>query len=184
MAAVFGISKAWFSTRNRKPFRIGLLGLLLTITALKLGVTRILEKLKWEYLEKSRREVDIFVQMSKGCCQHSNRWSYPPPPPPASPFPPPAPPQLGAVEIITHWICRLPLQELTFRRAHSSLKQSEIGMSLPDSIITCVEDAEDGVAKFTSLTNFPYHRSWWMNVIKRITGKNSDSDSEQCCTLH
>ena len=39
-------------------------------------------------------------------------------------------PQLGTVEIIIHWLFRPPLQELTFtkKRAHSSLKQSEIGM--------------------------------------------------------
>ena len=63
--------------------------------------------------------------------------------------------------------------------------------ALPDSIITSVEGAEDGVARFTSLvralplwwelrTIFPYHRSWWMNVIRRITSKNSESaDSEE-----
>ena len=38
-------------------------------------------------------------------------------------------PQLGAVEIMTHWFFRHPLQELTFARSHSSLKQSDIGMS-------------------------------------------------------
>ena len=33
-------------------------------------------------------------------------------------------------------------------------------------------------------TNFPYHRSWRMNVIRRITSKTSDSDnSEHSCTI-
>ena len=36
--AVFGIPKAWFFNKKSKKFRIGLQGLLLAITALKLGV--------------------------------------------------------------------------------------------------------------------------------------------------
>ena len=60
-----------------------------------------------------------------------------------------------------------PTKELTFTKAHYSLKQSEIGMpfqicsffpqtirdwnALPDSIITSAEGAEHGVARFTSL---------------------------------
>ena len=38
MAAVFGISNAWFFNKKSKKFRIGLLGFLLAITALKLAV--------------------------------------------------------------------------------------------------------------------------------------------------
>ena len=52
-------------------------------------------------------------------------------------------PQAGTVEIITNWLFRP--QELTFTRAHSSLKQSLIRMSFRIwlSFIT-VEGAEDG----------------------------------------
>ena len=91
-------------------------------------------------------------------------------------IPPSTPPQLGAVEIITHWLFRPPLQELTFTRAHSSLKQSEIGM--PFQILLKVQRMVWlGLPLWWELgTNFPYHRSWWMNVIRRITSKNSDSD--------
>ena len=38
MAAVSGIPKTWFFNKKSKKFRIGLLGLLLAITVLKLGV--------------------------------------------------------------------------------------------------------------------------------------------------
>ena len=41
--------------------------------------------------------------------------------------------------------------------------------ALPDSLISSAEDAEDCVAKFTSLVRardwFPNHRSWWVIVI-------------------
>ena len=54
---------------------------------------------------------------------------------------------------------------------------SEIGLNaFPDWIISSVEGAEDGVARFTSFvraigTNFQYHESWWMNIIGRVTRK-------------
>ena len=37
--------------------------------------TGILEKLKWGVSQEKeeRRQMDSFVQMSKGCCQHSHR---------------------------------------------------------------------------------------------------------------
>ena len=41
--------------------------------------------------------------------------------------------------------------------------------ALPDSLISSAEDAEDCVAKFTSLVRardwFPNHRSWWVIVV-------------------
>ena len=91
--------------------------------------------------------------------------------------------QLGTVEIITHWLFRSPLQELTFTRAHFSLKQSEIGMPFQDRSLPLLKVQRMvwlGLPLWWELgTNFPYHRSWWMNVIRRITSKNSDSDSEE-----
>ena len=50
----------------------------------------------------------------------------------------------------SHLLFRPLLQELTFTRARSSLKQSDWN-ALPDLIITSVEGAEDSVARFTSL---------------------------------
>ena len=38
MVAVFGIPKAWIFNKKSKKFRIGLLGLLLAITVLRLGI--------------------------------------------------------------------------------------------------------------------------------------------------
>ena len=134
MTAVFGTPKAWFfNKKSQKKFRIELLGLLLAITALiETGsMAGILEKLKWESIMKRRRDSRLII-LYKGLkgAQHSSRRSYPP--------------QLGAVETIARWLLRTPLQELIFIRAHSSLKQWD-SSALPDSIITSVEGAEDGV---------------------------------------
>ena len=79
------------------------------------SMTGILEKkLKWESLKKRRRDSRLILLYKglKGA---------------ASILTDDLIPRLGAVEIITHWLFRPPLQELKFTRAHSSLKQSEIG---------------------------------------------------------
>ena len=52
MATVFRIPKTWFFNKKSKKFRLGLLGLLLAITVLKLGVW--LEY--WRSLRKRRRD--------------------------------------------------------------------------------------------------------------------------------
>ena len=89
-------------------------------------------------------------------------------------------PQLGAVEIITLWLFRPPLQELIFTRAPSSLKQSDIGMSFQVRSLRLLKRQRMvwlGLLLWWELrTNFPYHKSWWMNAIRRITSRNSDSD--------
>ena len=87
MAAVFGIPKAWFFNKKSKKLRIGLLGLLLATTALKLGHVLNTGRTKMGVSqEKERQQTDSFVQRSKGWCSHSNRWSYPTPPlPPVRP---------------------------------------------------------------------------------------------------
>ena len=78
------------------------------------SMTGILEKVKWESLKKKgRQQTDSFVQRSKGAASIPTDDLIPP---------------------IRHsrnhhsLTFRTPLQELTFTRAHSSHKQSEIGM--------------------------------------------------------
>ena len=87
-------------------------------------------------------------------------------------------PQLGAVEFIID-IFRAPLQELKFTRAHSFLKQLETGMTFQIWSLTLLKEQRTvwlGLPLWWELgTNFPYHRSWWMNVFRCITSKNSDS---------
>ena len=81
-----------------------------------------------------------------------------------------------------------PLQELTFTRAHSSLKQSEIGMPFQIRSLPLLKEQRMvwlGLPVWCELgTNFPYHRSWGMNVIRRITSKHSDSDSAGILRMH
>ena len=60
-------------------------------------------------------------------------------------------PKLGVIEISTQRHFRPPLLIQIFINVASSLRLSGIGMSLPDSLISSAEDAEDCVAKFTSL---------------------------------
>ena len=76
-------------------------------------------------------------------------------------------PKLGGVEISTLWHFRLPLLVQMFIRVASSPRLSGIGM--PSPILWSVVDAEDCVAKFTSMVRtrdpFPNHRSWWVIVV-------------------
>ena len=60
-------------------------------------------------------------------------------------------PKLGVIEISTQRHFRPPLLIQIFINVASSLRLSGIGMSLSDSLISSAEDAEDCVAKFTSL---------------------------------
>ena len=79
------------------------------------SMTGILEKLKWESLKRRKRDSRLILLCKglKGAASIPTDDLIPP---------------LGTVEIITHWLFRPLLQELTFTRIHSSLKQSEIGM--------------------------------------------------------
>ena len=80
------------------------------------SMTGILEKkVKWASLKKRRRDsrMILLYKVLKGAASIPTDHLIP---------------QLGAVEIITHRFFKSPLQELTFTKAHSSLKQSEIGM--------------------------------------------------------
>ena len=60
MAVYLGSPRRGSSTRNEKKFRIGLLGLLLAIAALKLSMTGILKKnpLKSEAFKRGGETVD------------------------------------------------------------------------------------------------------------------------------
>ena len=60
-------------------------------------------------------------------------------------------PKLGVLEISTLWHFRLPLLIQMFIKIASSPRLSGIGMPSHDSLISSAEDAEDCVAKFTSL---------------------------------
>ena len=60
-------------------------------------------------------------------------------------------PKLGVVEISTLWHFRLPLLIQIFIKAASSPRLTGIGMPSPILLISSAEDAEDCVAKFTSL---------------------------------
>ena len=143
------------------------------------SMTGILEKLKWEPLKKRRRDSRLIL-LYKGL---KGAASIP------TDDLTPVSPQLGAVEIITHFLLFRPsLQELTFTWAHSSLKQSEIGMPFQIWLLPLLKVQRMvwlGLPLWWELgTNFPYHRSWWMNVIRRITSKNSDSDCAEYYTAN
>ena len=60
-------------------------------------------------------------------------------------------PKLGVVEIRTLWHFRLPLLIQMFIKVASSPQAIRDWNALPDSLISSAEDAEDCVAKFTSL---------------------------------
>ena len=135
-------------------------------------MTGILEKLKWESLKKRSRD-NRLVLLYKGL--------------------------KGAVSIPTddliptirrsrnhHSLTFQIPQELTFTRAHSSLKQSEIGMPFQIRSLPLLKEQRNERMAWLGLplwwelgTSFPYHRSCWMNVLGCITSKNSDSNSEQ-----
>ena len=101
-------------------------------------MTGILEKLKWESLKKRRRDSRLILLYKglKGAASIPTDDVIPP---------------IRRSRNHHSLTFRPPLQELAFTRAHSSLKQSD-WKALPDSIITSVEGAEDGVARFTSLS--------------------------------
>ena len=60
-------------------------------------------------------------------------------------------PKLGVVEISTLWHFRLRLLIQMFIKVASSPQTIRHLNALPDSLISSAEDAEDCVAKFTSL---------------------------------
>ena len=60
-------------------------------------------------------------------------------------------PKLGVVEIGTLWHFRLPLLIQMFIKVASFPQTIKDWNALPDSLISSAEDAEDCVAKFTSL---------------------------------
>ena len=62
-------------------------------------------------------------------------------------------PKLGLVEISTLWHCRLSLLIQVFIKVVSSPQTIRDWNAIPDSLISSAEDAEDCVAKFTSLVN-------------------------------
>ena len=116
-------------------------------------MTGILEKLKWESLKKRRRNSRLIL-LYKGLN--------------------------GAASIPTDDLILLirrsrshdfrhPLQELIITRAHSSLKQSEIGMSFQIWLLSLLKVwmiVWLGLPLWWELgTNFPYYRSWWINVM-------------------
>ena len=74
----------------------------------------------------------------------------------------------GAVEIITHWLVRPPLQELTLTRTHSFLKPLEIWMHFQIWWVPLLKVQRMvwlGLPFWWEVgTNFPYHKSWWMNA--------------------
>ena len=124
------------------------------------SMTGVLEELKWESLKKRRRDNRLTLKYKglKGAASIPTDDLIP---------------QLGAAEIITPL-----LQELTFTRAHSSLKQSEIGMPFQTQLLPLLK-VQRMVWLGSSLwwelgTNFPYYRSLLLNVIRHK--KNSDCD--------
>ena len=60
-------------------------------------------------------------------------------------------PKLGVVEISTLWHFRLPLLKGMFIKVAFSYQTIRELNALPDFLISSAEDAEDCVAKFTSL---------------------------------
>ena len=60
-------------------------------------------------------------------------------------------PKLGVVEISTLWHFRIPLLIQMFIKVASSPQTIKDWNALPDSLISSAKDADDCVAKFTSL---------------------------------
>ena len=65
-------------------------------------------------------------------------------------------------------------------RKHHSLTHRCKNWHLQGLILPSDNQRLECPSRFQLGTNFPYHRSWWMNVIRRVTSKNSDSDSHRC----
>ena len=106
MAAVIGIPNAWFFSKKSKTFRIGLLGFVISNYCFETGsMTGILEKLKLKSLKKKRRDSRLILLYKdlKGAAS--------------------IPTDGLILPSRNHPSFRPPLQELTFTRAHSSLKQ-------------------------------------------------------------
>ena len=112
--------------------------------------------------------------------------SFTPQPPPA-PLPPPPPhthTRTHRVDIITHWLFRPLMQEQTFTRVHPSFKPLDIGTPFQIQLFPPLKVQRMvwlGLPLWWELEiiplwweleiNFSYHRSWWINVIGRITSK-------------
>ena len=100
------------------------------------SMTGILGQLKWESLKKRRKD-NRLILLYKGL---KGKASIPTDA---------LSPKLGVVEISTLWHFRLPLLIQMFIKVASSPIRD--WNALPDSLISSAEDAEDCVAKFTSL---------------------------------
>ena len=100
-------------------------------------MTGILGQLKWESIpqeKEERQETYIAILKVKPVYQQMTLS-----------------PKLGIVEISTLWYFRLPLLIQMFIKVASSPQTIRDWNALPDSLISYGEDAEDFVAKFTSL---------------------------------
>ena len=136
------------------------------------STTGILEKLKWESLKKRRRDSRPILWY-KGLKSAASI-------PTADLIPP-----------IRHsrnhhsLNFQITLQELTFTRAHFSLKQSEIRMPFQIWSLPLLKEHRMvwlGLPLRWELgTNFPNHGSWWMNVIRRVASKKSWFWSHKWC---
>ena len=126
MAVVFLIPKAWFFNKKSKSSEQGwLLGLSCFETG---SMTGILEKLKRESLSKKRRRDSRLILLCKGL---KNVISIP------TDALIPSNMRSRNHHSLTF---RPPLQELTFTRVHSSLKQSEIGMPFPIRLLHLLKE--------------------------------------------
>ena len=134
MAVVFGIPKAWFfNKKSRKQNRAA--RFVTSNYSFEIGsMTGILENLKWESLKKRRKDsrlILLYKGLKGAAC-------------------------IPTDDLIPPIRRNRNRHSLTFQtpatRAHSSLKQSEIGMSFQIRSlpllknITSAEEAEDGVA--------------------------------------
>ena len=102
------------------------------------SMTGFLVQLKWESLKKRRKTIDLYYYIKvlkvKPVYQQMTLS-----------------PKLGVVEISTLWHFRLPLPIQMFIKVVSFPLTIRDWKALPDSLISSAEDAEDCVAKFTSL---------------------------------
>ena len=129
------------------------------------SMTGILEKLKWESIKKRRRnrKLILFYKCLKGAAIiPTDNLNHP----------------FRHIRNHLSLTFQTPAARTDIYKGSFFPQTIRDWNTLPDSTITSAEGAEDDVARFTLWwelgINSLYHRSWWMNVIRRITSKNSE----------
>ena len=161
MAAVFGIPKVLFFNKKSKKVQNRAARFVTSNYSFETGsMTGILENLKWESLKKRRRDIRLIL-LYKGLKGAACI--------PTDDFIPPIKRSRNHHSLTF----QTPATRTDIYNGSFFPQTIRDWNALPDSIITSAERAP---LWWELGTNFPYHRSWWMKIIRRITSKHSDSD--------